>query len=227
MASNLAMENLVARRRNQGLPGLALGFGAILDHGMLTRDPKTLKSLQERTGLVPYTAEEALNLAFSLEDPPAYVALFAADFKKLARLPIARQPRFSPLILAQDLQREAQGSFKMRLEKAAPEDRGNLILEELKVVLARILHTSFEQIQVHQPLQAMGLDSLMGVELSLALEDMFSGNIAGGFNAQMTLAELSVRLEQALEQQSGQTDMLDELGRKHGVTVAPLLKEQA
>ncbi|MBQ7585550.1 MAG: SDR family NAD(P)-dependent oxidoreductase, partial [Desulfovibrionaceae bacterium] len=219
VAGNLAMENLMATRRAQGRPGLALGWGAISDYGMLLRDAKTLASIQNMTGMVPLKAKEALEILFKLpKKVPPYVSVFAADTMKLSRLPIAKQPRFSPLVFGQDLTKANQTqNLAERLKGLSAEEAQELVLQEVLGQLAKILRTPKASLRASQPLQSMGLDSLMGVELSLGLEELCGQPMSGSLNADLTPEELATQILQTLRQESSEIDPLEDLAKVHGV----------
>src|SRR5204863_9463573 len=53
VAANLALEALARRRRAQGRPGLAIGWGPIQDAGYLSERPETRDALAPRPGPKP------------------------------------------------------------------------------------------------------------------------------------------------------------------------------
>ncbi|MBQ7738729.1 MAG: SDR family NAD(P)-dependent oxidoreductase [Desulfovibrionaceae bacterium] len=220
VAANLAMENLMARRRNQGLPGLAIGWGAIADYGMLTRDAKTRASIQDLTGMQPIEAKIGLELLTNAKPNYPMLSLFAADFQKLARLAIAKQMRFSPLILEEYFTHANQSeSLAKRVAGLSAEEAHDLVLDEVLLVLARILRTNPKTLRASQPLQEMGLDSLMGVELTLGLEDLLGGKSLGtSLNSKITAEELTLKILQTLASDDAKNDpLLDDLAASHGI----------
>ena len=56
------MEGLARRRRQKGLPALAIGWGPISDVGMVARNGELQAGLQKMTGMTGMRAREALEL---------------------------------------------------------------------------------------------------------------------------------------------------------------------
>ncbi|MCR5814457.1 MAG: SDR family NAD(P)-dependent oxidoreductase [Desulfovibrio sp.] len=222
VAANAAMESLCRYRRSLGLPALAVGWGAIADCGMLTRDQKTLASLSKLTGIVPQSARAALlDLARLPQDTAPVTYLFAADWRKLAALPIARQKRFSPLVDEFALSAQKGVSLLERLKGKSEEEAHELVLAEVTALIARILRTQVANVRATMPLQEMGIDSLMAVELSLALEELMDGHpLTGSISANVSAEELSARIVKALA--SGEEEsysLFSDLAQTHGLGV--------
>src|SRR6478609_46679 len=103
------MEGLARRRRKEGLPALAVGWGAIEDLGILTRMDNVKDSLSGRVGVTPIKARAALDPlgqvlagpASALEDGVVFIAPMnrgkARDF-----VPSLRSPTFADLARGQN-----------------------------------------------------------------------------------------------------------------------------
>ena len=220
VAANTAMESLIRYRRRHGLPGLAVGWGAIADCGMLRRDEKTLASLTKMTGIVPQSSREALcQLAQLPCDTPPVTYLFDADWRKLSALPIARQKRFAPLVDEFALGAQKGVSLIERSQGKSEEEIHDLVLAEVLSLIARILRTQVANVRPTMPLQEMGVDSLMGVELSLALEELMDGHpLTGAISATISAEEITGRIVKALS--SGEEDshsLFSDLAQTHGL----------
>ncbi|MBO4368578.1 MAG: SDR family NAD(P)-dependent oxidoreductase [Desulfovibrio sp.] len=222
VAANMAMESLASMRRAQGLPGLAVGWGAIGDAGMLTRDTKTLESLTHLTGIHPLSTKRAMEILASLfAKSPATTYVFSADWQKLRNLPIAKHARLSPLI-PQGAGTSTNGqSLLERIAGKNDDEVHDLVLNEVIACVARILRTSPNTVRPSMPLQEMGIDSLMGVELSLALEELMNGHpLAGSINATISAEDLTRRIIKTVqlgEERSDKTIMTD-LMESHGIS---------
>jgi acyl carrier protein len=70
---------------------------------------------------------------------------------------------------------EAEGSFDLqRLMSELPEEQLlSTVVEMLKVEIGEILRMAPDKVDAARPVQEMGLDSLMGVELAVAVEGRF------------------------------------------------------
>jgi acyl carrier protein len=105
------------------------------------------------------------------------VGVLAFDWKTLSRLlPTAGSPRFV------ELARRAGGaeaeavtgeSIERLLAELSDEELLGVFTEMLKQEVGDIMRTSPAKIDPHRSLYEMGLDSLMGVELVVALESRF------------------------------------------------------
>ena len=62
VAANAYMEGLARRRRREGLPALAIGWGPITDVGVVARNERLQSNLQKLTGVSGLKAREALDL---------------------------------------------------------------------------------------------------------------------------------------------------------------------
>lgn len=179
VAANAALEGLAGMRRGMGLPAVAMGFGPIGDVGYLTRNTAVRDSLAQRLGKAPLTAARALDELGRILDEgrlPAgdHVAAVAEfDWNTLARLlPSATGSRFAILNRDRKDISLAEGDTDLRLLIAgkSPEEAtamvGALVIQEV----AQILAIGADRIDPARSLHDLGLDSLMAVELAVALE---------------------------------------------------------
>ncbi|MEA2857633.1 MAG: phthiocerol/phenolphthiocerol synthesis type-I polyketide synthase [Methylobacteriaceae bacterium] len=201
VAANGYMEGLARRRRKEGLPGLAIGWGAIEDVGILTRMDNVRESLSNRVGVTPIKARAALDKmgeilagpSSALEDGVVFIAPMnwgkARDF-----LPSLRSPTFAGLARGQDAAEasergviDVRGIIAAEGRDAARRRVCDVIVEEL----ARILRLPQEDVPRAKPLAEIGLDSLMGVELAISIEERFA--LQGSLTASatgLTISEL-------------------------------------
>ena len=204
VAANMALESLAALRRAQGLPGLAVGWGAIGDAGMLLRDERARESLSRVAGITPLSASDALDALERLPAscPPA-PALFAVDWRRLSRLPLGRTPRFERLRIEGAEERQDQ-FLADAIRGLAPEAQLARVAEALTAAVARILRVPPSSVKQGVPLAEMGMDSLMAMELGSAIEEMMDGRpLAGGLSAGASIRDVAARVHQALTGQEG------------------------
>jgi NADPH:quinone reductase-like Zn-dependent oxidoreductase len=104
VAANAYMEGVARRRRQQGLPALAIAWGAIGDTGVLARDRAVREALASRIGVKAMAAHEALDLMADVLSTPArgiddaVVALAPVDWSTArARLPVLNSPTYAAL----------------------------------------------------------------------------------------------------------------------------------
>jgi NADPH:quinone reductase-like Zn-dependent oxidoreductase/malonyl CoA-acyl carrier protein transacylase/acyl carrier protein len=201
VAANGYMEGLARRRRKEGLPGLAVGWGAIEDVGILTRMDNVKDSLSNRVGVTPIKARAALDqmgeilagLSSALEDGVVFIAPMnwgkARDF-----LPSLRSPTFADLCRGQDAAESSErGTIDVRTIIAAEgrDAARRRVCDAIVEELARILRLPQEDVPRSKPLAEIGLDSLMGVELAISIEERFA--LQGSLSASatgLTISEL-------------------------------------
>jgi acyl carrier protein len=201
VAANGYMEGLARRRRKEGLPALAIGWGAIEDVGILTRMDSVKDSLSNRVGVTPIKARAALDKlgeilagpSAALDDGVVFIAPMnwgkARDF-----LPSLRSPTFAELARGQVAAEAGErGSIDVRMIIAAEgrDAARRRVCDAIVEELARILRLPQEDVPRSKPLAEIGLDSLMGVELAISIEERFA--LQGSLTASatgLTISEL-------------------------------------
>ncbi|WP_329406015.1 SDR family NAD(P)-dependent oxidoreductase [Streptomyces sp. NBC_00704] len=180
-AANLHLEALVRDRRRRGLPGLALAWGGISDTGYVARTQIADTITRSGLGLIkPQTALSALDRHLHRDTVTAAIGVM--DWDRLAQLlPDLNGPRFSGRLsdTADRSARTAAEELRKRLS-AAVDDQARLavITETLIGAAAHILQTAPERINPAANLADLGLDSLMGVELKLLVQQTFGCDLA-------------------------------------------------
>lgn len=222
VAANMALEALACLRRKQGLPALAVGWGAIADTGMLARDAATLESLKRVSGIVPMTAQISLEALASLPACEPAPALFAADWKRLARLPIGQTPRFVALRPDGDLQEAHHQSLQQSIAGKSRDEAMQLLTETVTNAVSHILRVASASLKPATPLADLGMDSLMAVELGLALEEMLDGqSLSGGLTAGVSIRDLAGRLYAICSgEDAGQEVLRQSMEATHGIAVS-------
>ncbi len=178
VAANTALEALARARRGAGLPATCVRWGAIDDVGFLARNQKIKESLQSRMGgaaLQSAVALEALQ-AMLLADR-SDLGVLDLEWRQLSRfLSSAASPKFIELArTGGSAQSEQEGTLDLKrmLAELPEEELLIAVVEMLKVEIGEILRIAPEKIDATRSVQQMGLDSLMGVELVVAVESRF------------------------------------------------------
>ena len=172
VAANVFLDMLAHYRQTLGLPGQSVNWGAIGDVGMLTRD-KTVAQHLARAGIQPISSTEALeDLEGSLLQGTAQFAYVDVDWSKWASThPASSAPRFAPLVNeARDESDSVIDRVRAELAQIEPEQRGEHIVGIVRRVVGETLRIPCERIDIDAQLSDMGIDSLMAVELQVAVK---------------------------------------------------------
>jgi phthiocerol/phenolphthiocerol synthesis type-I polyketide synthase C len=178
VAANCALAALARARRAQGLPATCIHWGAIGDVGFLARNQKLKEAMQSRMGgtaLSSATALAALEAALLAGRDDLGVLDF--QWSALGRsLPSAGSPKFCELAReggSETAEEEGGLDWRQLLAELPAEEFDRRLIELLKAEIGEILRTGADKVDATLSLQEMGLDSLMGVELAVALESRF------------------------------------------------------
>ncbi len=178
VAANAYLESLAEARLAAGLPATCVRWGAIEDAGFLARNEQIKQAMQKRMGGSALQSRIALNVLEELMvSNRSGLGVLELDWRALNRfLPSAQSPKFSELVAQageiEDAEDNANDIQRLMLE-LSPEDLLVTFKQMLKEEIGEILRISPEKIEDVRSLYDMGLDSLMGVELGLAIESRF------------------------------------------------------
>jgi len=204
-AGNAYLDGLAHFRRRRGLVATSVHWGPWAGAGMAaTAD--TRAHLVSR-GMRPLAPQQALAVLDAvIAQHPASLAVMDVDWANLLdRLGNA------PVPLLEDFTREVAASrtgsspptrdeaFCQQLVRADSETRGKLLIDFVAGAVASVLGVQRSNLDVEQPLSALGLDSLMGMELKVGLESRLGIQIpiSGLFDGP-TIASLAALAEQSL-----------------------------
>ncbi len=177
-AGNLFLEALMRSRDGAGRPALAVAWAGISDVGYVAR--RGLRESLTGLGLLFLSPEQVLEaLRELLGLPDVVVGVGGVDWGRLsAMLPLAKSPRLAdllpPLIEGTEYRRD---EFVRILSESAPEDARRLVEETLAKIVAGILQSSPDRLDRSRPLNDVGMDSLMTVELLATTSEQFQCDI--------------------------------------------------
>ncbi|NIE66113.1 type I polyketide synthase [Burkholderia sp. Ax-1719] len=242
VAANSFLEALVETRRATNLPGTFMAWGPLDDVGFLARNEKTREALQSRIGGTSISSEEALlALERVLVAGGAGEAVVRLDWQALSRgMPAAGARRYAALRTRNANEPASDGGQPLRGRIAAlPHAEALALVEEtLRTQIARILHLAPEKVELERSVLDMGMDSLMGMELGLAVEEAFEVKLSVMAIAEgATVRTLAARIVESIEadaesadspleaqadaQSAAQTEAAAALARKHAIEVEP------
>nr|VFJ72080.1 MAG: Acyl transferase domain-containing protein [Candidatus Kentron sp. FW] len=197
VAANIFMDALIHFRRSLGLPGLGINWGLWADSRMGT----VFESHHNTTesGIDSIDPEEGVSLLGMLMGQTNAIQVAVSPmnwprfFKQLPEVPafLSELSRNISLVVE-------SVPIRHRLEQAAEEEYERILTEFIRTRLAGILGANPAQVDIKQPLNAMGLDSLMTIELRNRIRselgaDMAVAKLMGGATVLDLVGEIDPR----------------------------------
>lgn len=195
VAANAALEGVARHRRSQGLPAMVVGWGPISDAGYLASHADARDALARRLAANPMPARQALAALPDLWNSGEIVVDYASVRWDAARslLPSLTSPTFAEVVGVGG--GDTGRDVRERLAGASPDERKDIILGVLVEEVARILSASATSLDPHRSVAELGMDSLMAVELRLALEGRLGFNLPMlSLSQQTSLAMIAANL---------------------------------
>ena len=219
VAANGYLEGLAAYRHALGLPATCVGWGPIGDAGYLSRNPTLKDNLASRLGAQPLSARSALDtLDRLLARDGGTIAVADFDWRTLARLlPSAQGPRFASLRRqaggSPDAETETEDFHSLVAGKSADEVRA-IVQSLVAQQVAQILCINVDRIDPARSLHDLGMDSLMGVELALGMEQRFGVRLPAMMLTEgPTVERVSARIvERLLNEENRESTHGEQLG---------------
>jgi acyl transferase domain-containing protein/NADPH:quinone reductase-like Zn-dependent oxidoreductase/NAD(P)-dependent dehydrogenase (short-subunit alcohol dehydrogenase family)/acyl carrier protein len=184
VAANGFLDEFAHAARLKSFPAITINWGALAESGVVARN-NDLNKFLEQEGITGLTNEEALAaMDWILTENKPQVGVFKIDWKQWGKMHPqgVNSSRFQASIKAageiQPPGTAAQSLAVITILKEMPEaERLVYIAEVLRRGMAKILKLSMEKIKLDQNLNKLGIDSLMLLELSLAIRDEFGVDI--------------------------------------------------
>jgi phthiocerol/phenolphthiocerol synthesis type-I polyketide synthase C len=197
VAANHALEALARTRRAAGRPALAIAWGPIADTGTLAGRPTEQEALARRLGARPMAATRALSALPLMASSGLPVIGYADVSWSGARptLPALAAPFFDD-IRGSAIDTATDEAVRDRLLGLDDTERRSLLASIVADEAARVLRLPTGDIDRQQPLADLGMDSLMAIELRLAIEarlglDLPLMSLAGGTSVTLLAARLA------------------------------------
>jgi NADPH:quinone reductase-like Zn-dependent oxidoreductase/thioesterase domain-containing protein/acyl carrier protein len=176
VAANAFQDAFAAFRRSQGLPAMTINWGHLGEVGYTARNPEVADFLARR-GVLPFSPQQAMHaLGWMLRRNPAQVGIAPMDWGRwAAALGGARlSQRLSGLAgngaAGPQSSEEQRARVREAIQRAAPSDREDILQSYVREQVARVMAISAATLDPERPLNEMGLDSLMAVELKNRIE---------------------------------------------------------
>jgi NADPH:quinone reductase-like Zn-dependent oxidoreductase/acyl carrier protein/NADP-dependent 3-hydroxy acid dehydrogenase YdfG len=217
VAANAAIEALAERRHAEGLPALAVQWGPIGDAGYLARETQVSELLARQLGGAHLNAFEA-------GMPVAGVATVRWSAMK-ARLPLLASPLFAEMG-GTGTEEAGELDLAEMLAGCTPDEARAKVTGLLVEEVARIMKLAADRIDASRPLTELGMDSLMAVELRLAVEQRFGVTVPLlALSEGATLSAMAGRIVRGLgeagtpEQRDENADLAERIARHEGVAL--------
>ncbi len=182
VAANLWLEALAAHRQQLGLPVTCVRWGAIEDVGYLARNSKIKDALKKRMGGSPLPSATALKeLEQMIISNSNTIGVLEFEWNALKSfLPTAHSHKFQEIAshhLNDNDSSDNQSDIQQLIEELSAEELKTTFIGMLKKELSQILLIAEDKINPDTSMYDIGLDSLMGVELIVAIESRFEVQI--------------------------------------------------
>jgi acyl carrier protein len=169
-SANAFMDGFASYRRALGLPAISINWGAWSEVGAAAD-----RNLADTRKIATFTPQEGLQaLEWAMQQNMAQSGVLPVEWDELLKpYPMGDEPPFFREIARQVRRRAVKTEVKTQeislskqLAETIPNKRRPLLLNHVRQNAAQVLSIGNPTaIDVHQPLQSMGLDSLMAVEL--------------------------------------------------------------
>ena len=179
VAANTFLDALAHHRRALGLAATSINWGVLADVGVASRDATLLQHL-ERVGMKGVSPLQALTaLGRVLRTKPVQVGVMHLDWQRWGQTnPMAaHSPRFSRLMEASAASGADDPVVQLLMTMTA-EERETEMTVLLAEEIAQVLRMPPAKLDVHQPLSRLGVDSLITVELQIAIQSRFRTEIS-------------------------------------------------
>ena len=210
-AANGYLEGLARARRAEGLPALAVQWGAIGDVGLLADRQDTLESLARVSGIQAMDAADALERlgavlaqADAFADPVVAIADFAPS-GAIHALPVPSTPAFAPVFATRaSAIVEAGVDLRALIADKSEVEAQRLLASLMAEEVAQILRLAVQDIDLDGSIDGLGMDSLMALELRMSIETRYRIELpVMAITAAGSLRELAHRVLAIVRQDAG------------------------
>lgn len=162
-ASNAFLDRFAAQLRAQGTAAISINWGPWKGTSMVANAANSAR-MREEVGLMNLEPQHGFDMLLRIPEGPSQVICAVLDRAKFRLFPGVNTPAFTEMVTAEPTQKWQ--SFLQRLERSGESARRELMLSTLIQRTREALELSENVIvDPDQPLQQLGLDSLLAVEL--------------------------------------------------------------
>ncbi|MGB0743400.1 MAG: SDR family NAD(P)-dependent oxidoreductase, partial [Opitutales bacterium] len=193
VAANAFLDGFAQQLRAKGYPAVSINWGAIAETGVVSRSGMLAAAL-EASGVRGLSNRAAFHsLEKVLESGVAQAAVIDVDWKvwQETNSKLSRDSRFRQHVEGggADIANETAAALFSEIEKAEPAEQSRILDERVASVLADVMKTSADSLNLDTKLSDMGVDSLLMMELSLNMKE----KTGVAFNAMDFLKGPSIR----------------------------------
>ncbi|NET69000.1 MAG: SDR family NAD(P)-dependent oxidoreductase, partial [Moorea sp. SIO1G6] len=177
-AANAFLDALAYYRRTIGLPGLSINWGAVSQVGAAAERGADSRARQK--GINPISPSQVLEaLDLLINSSAVEIGVVPIQWNQfLSQLPNGAKLPFLEGFAAQKTATEVkQYKLLSQLEVASKSERETILSSHLQSEIATVLGMGDMTIDLQQPLNTMGLDSLMALELRNRVKSKFGVDI--------------------------------------------------
>lgn len=228
VAANMALEALAVQAAELGLVSRVVGWGPVGDVGMLQTNPAAKRMLESMLGAPSLDSKDvtaAMDLALAMGSDEA-LHFFAVDWNHVRELPVVRDARFAGIRALLGEVRADTDSIRDVLAGKTEDEAVAFLTDLVASEVAKLMGIAVSELNTHQPVADLGMDSLMVVELAAALEERLGIKIpAVSLSGGATIRTMADRFWKMLNVTNEGEQALDELAQRHGVELTRDLKE--
>ena len=199
VAANAFMDALVHKRKREGLPGLSINWGPWSEVGAFAQSSDQMIKQISFRGIGTVPVDQALDcLAYLLSQDIAQIGVLPLNVRQWRQFyPKASDGHLLDKFVDQTSNRvPIESDIRIKFEITPSDQHVFLMAQHIREQVAHVLRLSPERIDVLAPLQSLGLDSLMGLELRNRLEQSlalrFSATLIWSYPTITSLAEYLV-----------------------------------
>lgn len=169
-AGNAFLDGLAQYRASRKLPVLSINWGPWAESGMAARNADESRLAAMGMGLLP--PQPAMRTLEALMGSTAVnVGVMDVDWEKMGATYVGAVPSYLlDLVGARKTESKADNKLRNEIAAASAEGRQQILVRYFRDQLARVMELDAEKIDVEQPLSALGIDSLMVIELKNVIE---------------------------------------------------------
>lgn len=175
VAANSFLDSFAHYRRSLGLPATTINWGVLLEAGVVARNAD-VGDVLEASGMHGFTNRQAFDgLHRVLADQPVQAGLFDIDWSRVkSSFPmLASSAAFADLIEAEGSGSQNNREREALIEKLlplSPDERQLEVEQRLLQTISSILRIPANRIGADKLIADLGIDSLVAVELTVALQ---------------------------------------------------------